>query len=110
MSGTVVVRGAVTPEGQLVLDELPNVPPGRVEVTVRVLPDETPGEHPMFATLRRIWASLDAQGFSGRTGEQIVADVRAMRDEWQARQEGLEQLQDRLRAARARRKQDAEHT
>jgi hypothetical protein len=96
----VVVKGAVTADGQLILDEPPAVPPGRVEVTVRVVQDEAPREHPMFETLRRIHADLDAQGFKGRSGEEIVAEVRAMRDEWRARQEGLEALQDRLRAAR----------
>ena len=99
----VVVKGAVTADGQLILDEPPGVPPGRVEVTVRVVRDEAPKEHPMFETLRKIWADLDAQGFEGRSGEEIVAEVRAMRDEWRARQEGLEALQDRLQAARERR-------
>jgi hypothetical protein len=99
----VVVKGAVTADGQLVLDEPPGVPPGRVEVTVRVVQDAAPKEHPMFETLRRIHAELDARGFKGRGGEEIVADVRAMRDEWRERQEGLEALQDRLRAERERR-------
>jgi hypothetical protein len=99
----VVVKGAVTADGRLILDEPPALPPRRVEVTVRVVQDEPTGEHPMFRTLRQIWADLDAQGFKGRTMEEAVADVRALRDEWDARQEGLEQLQDRLRAARERR-------
>ncbi len=106
----VVVKGAVTPDGQLILDEPPDVPPGRVEVTVRVVQDEAPKEHPMFATLRRIWADLDASGFRRRSAEEIVADVRAMRDEWRARQEGLEALQDRYREARERRAAEGQDT
>jgi len=103
----VVVQGAVTADGQLVLDEPPDVPPGRVEVTVRVVRERAPGEHPMFETLRRVRADLAAQGFRGRSMEEAVADVRALRDEWEARQEGLEALQDRLREARERRAAEA---
>jgi len=43
----VVVKGAVTADGQLVLDEPPAVPPGRVEVTVRVVQDQAPRKHPI---------------------------------------------------------------
>jgi len=106
----VVVRGSVTADGQLVLDEPPGVPPGRVEVTVRVVRDQAPREHPMFETLRKIHAELDARGFKGRSGEEIVAEVRAMRDEWRPRQERLEALQDRLRAARERREADSQES
>jgi len=98
----VVVKGAVTADGRLVLDEPPDVPPGRVEVTVRVAREEAPAEPPMVQTLRRIWAELDAQGCQGRSAEEAVADVRALRDEWHTRQEGLEALQERLREARER--------
>ncbi|MBM3474621.1 MAG: hypothetical protein FJX75_15260 [Armatimonadetes bacterium] len=101
----VVVKGAVTADGQLVLDEPPDVPPGRVEVTVRVVRERAAGEHPMFETLRRIRAELFAGGFKGRSMEEAVADVRALRDEWEARQDGLEALQDRLRAEREARAQ-----
>jgi len=103
----VVVRGAVTAAGELILDQPPDVPAGRVEVTVRIVRDEAPMQQSMVQTLRGIWADLDAHGLEGRGGEQIVAEVRAMRDEWSERQEGLEALQDRLRAARERRAAEA---
>lgn len=105
----VVVRGAVTAEGQLVLDEQPDVPPGRVEVIVRTLQDAVAEQHPMFETLKRIWAEQEARGFTGgRSAEEAVAEVRAMRDEWDAHQEQLEQLQDRCRAAREKRERESE--
>ncbi|MBM3499710.1 MAG: hypothetical protein FJX74_13705 [Armatimonadetes bacterium] len=97
----VVVQGAVTVEGQLILDQQPDLPPGRVEVTVRALQSEAAEEHPMFQALRRIWADMDARGFAGgRSLEEAVADVRALRDEWDAHQEALEARQERLRAPR----------
>jgi hypothetical protein len=61
----------------------------------------------MFETLRRIWAEQDARGFRGRRGEEIVAEVRAMRDEWEPRQRELEELQERLQASRAQREGEA---
>jgi len=104
----VVVKDAVTADGHFVLDDPPDVPAGRVEVTVRVVRDEAPGEHPMFETLRQIWADQDARGYTGgRSPEEAVADVRALRDEWDAHQEKLEQLQDRLRAEREVRQSEA---
>jgi hypothetical protein len=99
----VVVRGAVTADGRLVLDEQPQLPPGRVEVTVRPVGGAAPGRRTTFEALEEIWADLDAQGVRGRTGAEAVADVRALRDEWDAHQERLEELQDRLRAKREER-------
>jgi hypothetical protein len=91
----------VTAEGQLVLDEQPDMPPGRVEVIVRPLQDAGPAGHPMFDTLKRIWAEQEARGFTGgRSAEEAAADVRALRDEWDDHQQDLEQRQDRHRGAR----------
>ena len=105
----VVVRGAVTTDGQLVLDEQPDLPPGRVEVTVRPMPSSGTEQPSMFDALRRIWAAQEARGFTGgRSVEEAVADVRALRDEWDAHQEELEQLQDRLRAKREARSSESE--
>jgi hypothetical protein len=104
----IVVHGAVTADGQLILDERPSLLPGRVEVTLRSLENTATERHPMFETLRRIWAEQDARGFRGRSGEEIVADVRAMRDEWEPRQRAIERLQERLQATRAEREGEAE--
>jgi len=77
----VVLQGAVTPEGRLVLDQDPGLPAGRVEVVVRPV-DEAALSSVLLDVLRPIWERLDAQGFrGGRTLQEAVADVRAMRDE-----------------------------
>ena len=77
----VVLQGAVTPEGRLVLDENPGLPPGRVEVVVRPA-DEAALSSVLLDVLRPIWERLDEQGFKGgRTLLEAVTDVRAMRDE-----------------------------
>ena len=101
----IVLRGAVTADGKLVLDERPDMPPGRVEVTVRPLQDAVGEERPMFETLKRIWAQQEARGFpGGRSAEEAVAEVRALRDEWDGHQQEVEQLQDRYREAREQRR------
>jgi len=99
----VLVQGAITPDGRLVLDEEPGLPAGRVEVVVRPVPQAEPAEpeRPMFDTLRRIWAEQEARGFArGRTLEEAVAEVRAMRDEWAEHDRRLEEFRDRCRARR----------
>jgi hypothetical protein len=91
----VVLQGAVTPEGRLVLDQDPGLPAGRVQVIVRPA-DEAALSSVLLDVLRPIWERLDAQGFSGgRTLEEAVADVRAMRDEWAAHDQRLEEFRDR---------------
>ena len=102
-SAEIVLRGAVTADGRLVLDEEPTLPPGRVEVVLRTIDDATPAPSALLEVLERIWADLDAQGVKGRSAEEAVADVRALRDEWDAHQEQLERLQDQLRAKREKR-------
>ncbi len=96
----VVMEGTVTDDGRVVVEGKPDLPPGRVRITLETVEDAAPAEHPMFATFRQIWADLDARGFRGRTAAEAVADVRALRDEWDVRQEAVERLQDRLRARR----------
>jgi hypothetical protein len=104
----VVLRGALTEDGQLVLDEKPDLPPGRVEIIVRPVRDQTvTGEHPMFETLKRIWAKQEARGFRGRTLEEAIADVRALRDEWAARDRRIEGYRDECRARREARARES---
>jgi len=95
----VVVRGALTADGNLVLDEKPDLPPGRVQITLRS-GDSAPTTHgTMEDVLREIWAELDARGYPGRSAEEIDADIRQMRDEWEEHDRELEQLRERLHSA-----------
>jgi len=86
----VIVKGTVKPDGSLELDQPVNLPPGDVRVIVQTVavPART-GENTM-AVLERIWAERRAMGMQGRTAAQIDADIRAMRDEWEDRQEEIE--------------------
>lgn len=78
----VVVSGDLTEDGRLVLDETPDLPPGKVEVRVRALPESQSQADDFWAQIDRIRAEREARGAVGRSFKEIVADVNAMRDEW----------------------------
>jgi hypothetical protein len=75
----VTLAGRVAEDGSLIVDGKPELPPGRVEVVVRSARSADPLAESLLQVLEPIWADLDAQGFCGRTLEQAVADVRALR-------------------------------
>ena len=97
----VVVQGAVTPDGRLVLDQDPGLPAGRVEVIVRPVGEIATAATTLLAVLEPIWAQMEARGFKGgRTLEEAVAEVRAMRDEWAEHDRRREEFRDRCGAPR----------
>jgi hypothetical protein len=91
----VVVQGTLKPDGTLELNQPVNLPPGEVRVIVQALTVPSPSGENVLAVLERIWAERRALGMQGRSGQQIDADLRAMQDEWEDHQRGLERLQGR---------------
>ena len=90
-SATIVLEATVTPEGTLQLaDKLP-LPPGKVRITVEPLQDRQ--GLGVLEVLARVHAAQAERGFKGRSKEEIDADVRALRDEWDERMEEIERLQ-----------------
>jgi hypothetical protein len=92
----------VRPDGTLELSQPIALPPGEVQVTVQPVAAalQSKGKPDACAVLDRICAQRRSLEISGRTREQIDADVRAMRDEWDERQEGLERIQKDARQSR----------
>ena len=90
-SPQIVLHGMVLPDGTLQVADKVGLPPGPVQVTV-----ETPTRRPMrdsaWAVLERIWAERKALGLSGRSKEQIDADVQALRSEWDEREKALNHI------------------
>jgi hypothetical protein len=79
MAAAVEIQGTLQPDGTLVLDEKPNVPPGRVRVTVQSVP--APPQADLFwATLRAIWDGQENRGHAPRDPEAIEAERRALRE------------------------------
>src|SRR5436309_954128 len=96
MATQVVVRGTVTADGTLELAGPVGLPPGPVEVTVTAAPApqaESPAKG-WWDVLQEIRAEREARGFAFRSKDEIDADIRQMRDEWDEHQVALERLQE----------------
>src|SRR5687767_7045796 len=78
-SDAIEIQGTLREDGTLVLDEKPNLPPGRVKVTVESVPDLTQTD--VWQVLEQIWAGQRARGHVPRSREEIDAELEASRQE-----------------------------
>jgi hypothetical protein len=85
----IVVQGTLTADGTIQLDEKPNLPPGRVTVVVKSVPD-LPRDDPFWQRMQAIWA-IPISNPDGGAGS--LEEVRKMREEWDEHQQQLERLQ-----------------
>jgi hypothetical protein len=81
MTEQITLRGVVLPDGSLRLESPLPLPAGEVEVTVRPAPAAGPRESVM-EVLDRVRAQQQARGHVSPTAEEIDAELRQMRDEW----------------------------
>ena len=91
MNAHVIVQGTLKPDGILELDQKPNLSPGRVRVTVETVMEASRPDR-FWAMMRQIWDDLKNSGHVPRSVEEIEAERQAYRDEWDERQDSLEQL------------------
>lgn len=98
-SETVVVQGMVTRDGTLELAERLPLPAGRVRVTVELVP-ELPRDDPFWQRMQAIWDAQKSRGHVARSEEEVEADRRSVREEWDERMRDIEQT--RADAERAR--------
>jgi hypothetical protein len=89
-TGAIEVQGTLREDGTLVLDEKPNLPPGRVKVTVESVPDYKQTE--IWQFFERLWVEQRAKGHVPRTQEEIDAELEAARQEDEERMRGLERI------------------
>jgi hypothetical protein len=82
------IQGTLREDGTLVLDQKPNLPPGRVRVTVQPVLDYNQTEIGEF--FERLWAEQRAKGHVPRPREEIDAELEAARREDAERMQGLE--------------------
>ncbi len=68
-----VIEGTIQPDGTLVLDQKPNLSPGRVRVIVKV--------EDWWTYLQRCRAELEASGATFRRGDDIEAEIEQIRGE-----------------------------
>jgi 50S ribosomal subunit-associated GTPase HflX len=95
----VVVEGTLKPDGTLELDQKPNLPAGRVQVIVIPRP-ELPRDDPFWQRMQAIWNGQKARGFVPRSVEEVEAERRQVRDEWEERMQRLEQIRAEAEAIR----------
>jgi hypothetical protein len=88
----VLVRGTLNPDGVLVLEETPALPPGPVEVVIRALP-ASGSEEGWWEYLQRCRAEMLAQGHRFRSREEIDAERAHEKELERGRQQALRRLQ-----------------
>jgi hypothetical protein len=95
-----VIEGVINPDGTLVLQGKVNLPAGKVQVTlVPVL--ELPQDDPFWQLMRGIWAGQKARGHVPRSAEEVEAERRAVRDEWEERSARITRVQEEAERLRA---------
>ncbi len=91
-TATVVVHGVVRPDGSLELSEKVSLPPGKVQVTVVPIPD-LPQADPFWQRMQAIWDARRAAGLLPRTEQEVEAERRQTREEWDDRMREIERTQ-----------------
>lgn len=102
-ANAIEVRGTLREDGTLALDDKPNLPPGRVKVTVEPVPDEKQTD--IWQFFERIWAEQRARGHIPRTREEIDAELEAARQQDEERMQELERIHEECEQHRQRRGQ-----
>jgi hypothetical protein len=89
-TNAIEVQGTLREDGTLVLDDKPNLPPGRVKVTVQAIPDYRQTD--IWQFFERLWAEQRARGHVPRTKEEIDAELESARQEDEQRMQELERI------------------
>ena len=89
-TNVVEIQGTLQEDGTLLLDHQPELPPGRVKVTVQVIPDYKQTE--IWQFFERMWAEQRARGHVPRSKEEIDAESEAFRQEDEERMQALERI------------------
>jgi 50S ribosomal subunit-associated GTPase HflX len=98
---TVTVLGVVKPDGSLELEGKVPLPAGKVQVTVQPMP-ELPKDDPFWQMMQEIWAGQQARGHVPRGTEEVEAERRQLRQEWEDRMQEIERIQAESRRLRER--------
>jgi hypothetical protein len=96
---TVVIQGIVRSDGTLELEGKVPLPPGKVSVTLQPVPYSQETD-PFFQMLRGIRAAREQAGLQPRSREEIDAQVREIRDEFEEGVKEAERLQEECRRRR----------
>jgi hypothetical protein len=92
------IQGTLREDGTLVLDNKPNLPPGRVKVTGEPMPDLTQTE--IWQLFERLWAEQRARGHVPRSREEIDAERETARREDEERMQEFEKIHEQCQRIR----------
>jgi hypothetical protein len=99
MNAAVMILGVVKPDGTLELEGKVPLPAGKVQVTVQPVP-ELPKDDPFWQMMEEIWAGQQARGHVPRSVEEVEAERRLVRQEWEERMQEIERIQAESRRLR----------
>lgn len=89
-TNAIEIQGTLREDGTLVLDQKPDLPPGRVKVTVESVAD--PNQTEIVQFFEQFWAEQRARGNVPRSREQIDAELEASRQADEERMQELERI------------------
>jgi hypothetical protein len=98
----VIVQGTLKPDGTLELDERVGLAPGRVQVTMVPVP-ELPTNEPFWQRMQAIWEDQKRRGHVARSVQEVEAERRVLREEWEDRMQRIERIQAEAEELRRRR-------
>jgi hypothetical protein len=98
-TNAIELQGTLREDGTLVLDEKPNLPPGRVKVMVQTLNAAEEDGNDVLAVLDRIHTAQALRGHVPRSVEEIDAYLAEMRDD-DERGRMIEKIQEECRRRR----------
>ena len=78
-TSAIEIQGTLLEDGTVLLDQKPDLPPGRVKVTVQAILDYKRTEIWQFS--ERMRAEREALGIAPRSHEEIAAYLATMRDD-----------------------------
>jgi len=76
----VVIEGTLKPDGTLILDEKPSLPPGRVRVVVQKVPEKSPPSETLIEFLQRSRRELEAAGSRLMNEQELNAHLEWLRE------------------------------
>lgn len=100
IANAIEIDGTLQPDGNLILDEKPALPPGRVRVALQAIGNGVDPGSDVLAVLRGIRSAQKARAHVPRTREEIDASINAMRGEDEERMQAIERLHEECQRTR----------
>ena len=79
--GEAIVVGTLNADGTLVLDQVPNVPPGRVEVTIKPNPSVPTSRPGLAEVISQIQRDQAVRGFVGLSTQEMAYEEKARQED-----------------------------